>query len=447
METDVPGFFRLYGRLGLSPSYSKYNSMNSSNRTRFRSLLRRFGSRASGLRLRYGISVSARAESLRERRPETWQDKPPDCVLNEGLAWIGRAQDHSLSADGGVARHYCLVTGWGRSYPETTGYIIPTIIREGMISGDESLLERARKMLDWLVSIQMPCGAFQAGVIGAAPMVPVTFNTGQILLGLAAGVNEFGSAYREAMVAAADWLTETQDSDGCWRKYPTPYAISGDKSYETHSAWGLFEAARLEPTRGYAEAAMRNVDWALSQQSSNGWFANCCLTDPQVPLTHTIGYVLRGLVEAYQFTGDRNLLQKACKTAEGALQALRADGFLPGRINCRWKGAASWCCLTGTAQIAICWLLLYAETGDVRFHQAALAANRYARHTVRLEGPPETRGAVKGSFPVSGDYLQFRYPNWACKFLIDAMRLEMTVSEEKREPAVPLSVRAAGLTH
>src|ERR1700730_10175750 len=124
--------------------------MNSSNRTRFRSLVRRFESRASGLRLRYGISVSARAESHREQRPETWQDKPPDCVLNEGVAWIGRAQHHSLSADGGVPRHYCLVTGWGTSYPETTGYIIPTIIREAHCSGDVSLLERARKMLDWL---------------------------------------------------------------------------------------------------------------------------------------------------------------------------------------------------------------------------------------------------------------------------------------------------------
>src|ERR1700737_169589 len=113
--------------------------MNSSNRTRFRSLVRRFESRASGLRLRYGISVSARAESYREQRPETRQDKPAGCVLNEGLASTGRARDHSLSADGGVARHYCLVTGWGSSYPETTGYIIPTIIREGKVQGDSSL--------------------------------------------------------------------------------------------------------------------------------------------------------------------------------------------------------------------------------------------------------------------------------------------------------------------
>ena len=48
--------------------------------------------------------------------------------------------------------------------------------------------------------------------------------------------------------------------------------------------------------------------------------------------------------------------------------------------------------------------LLYVETGDSRFYQAAQIANRYVRGTVRLEGPPETRGAVKGSFPISGGY-------------------------------------------
>ena len=417
--------------------------MFSSNRSKSATLAKRLRSRTSDLCLRYGLSFSARAESRREQRPEAWQDKPLERVLDQGLAWIGRAQDCSLSADGGVARHYDLVNGWSTSYPETTGYIVPTLITEARVCGDVSLLARARRMLDWLVRIQMPCGAYQGGVVGAIPVVPVTFNTGQILLGLVAGARAFGPAYREAMVAAADWLIQTQDSDGCWRKYPTPYAVPGDKSYETHVAWGLFAAARLESTRGYAEGAMRNLNWALSQQTSNGWFANCCLTDPAAPLTHTIGYVLRGLVEAYLFTGDRNLLQKACQTAEGALQALRPDGFIPGRINCRWDGTVTWCCLTGTAQIAICWLLLYEETGDVRLYQAALAANRYVRHTVRLDGPAETRGAVKGSFPVSGGYARFQYPNWACKFLIDAIRLERSVREKKRESAV-LSVFRTG---
>jgi hypothetical protein len=409
-------------------------------------LVRRLTSRIRDTRMRYGISVAARAEVRREQQTSGDPDLPIDRTVSEALAWIARAQDNAPSADGGVARHYCLITGWGASYPETTGYIVPTVIREGLAARDTELLERSRKMLDWLVSIQMPGGGFRGGVTSAGPAVPVTFNTGQILLGLAAGVSHFGPAYRQSMIAAADWLVQTQDDDGCWRKHATPYAQPGEKAYETHVAWGLYEAARVEPGRGYAEAATKNLAWALSNQTDNGWFSHCCLTDPLNPLTHTIGYALRGLIEGHQFTRDGKILEKANRTAEGVLLALQSDGFLPGRLDSQWRGTVSWSCLTGTAQMAACWLLLYRETGNPRFKEAAFAANRYVRGTVRLDGPPETRGAVKGSFPVSGGYVRFQYPNWACKFFIDAISLERDLREQESQSALSVHTAAAGLT-
>jgi hypothetical protein len=411
--------------------------------TRFLGLAHRLRTRVLDLRFRYGLSLAARAEMKREQLGEAHSDVPLDIAIRESLAWLGRAQDHSLSADGGVARHYSLITGWGESYPETTGYIIPTFIREARVSGDTSLLGRAQRMLDWLVSIQLPCGGFQGGTIGESPVVPVTFNTGQSLIGLAAGVGEFGEAYRKAMIAAADWLVATQDSDGCWRKHASPFTKPGEKTYESHVAWGLLAAARLEPGRGYAEAGMRNMHWALSHQDDGGWFANCCLSDPVSPLTHTLGYVLRGLIAGYEFSGDKKILREVCQSAEGVLSALRPDGFLPGRLDSQWRGTVPWACLTGTVQMAGCWLMLYRSTGDERFRKAGFIANRYVRSTMRLDGPLETRGAIKGSFPVSGDYAQFQYPNWASKFFIDSNRLEKAICDEESELAVPSHARAA----
>jgi len=380
--------------------------------------------------------VEAWREVWREGKAETWADPPLDRTLDEAVAWMERAQDNSRSCDGGVARHYSLASGWGTSYPETTGYIIPTLLLEARIRKDATLLRRAQRMLEWLVEIQLPCGAYQGGTIDARPVVPVTFNTGQILLGLAAGVEVFGDRYRQAMNAAAQWLVRTQDADGCWRRYPTPFAKRGIKAYETHVSWGLFEAERLQPGNGYGEAAIRNIRWALSQQAPNGWFSNCCLDDVSQPLTHTIGYVLRGIVEAYRFTGERSFLLAALRTAEGLLGAMRSDGYLAGRLNADWQGAVESCCLTGTEQIALSWLMLYRETGDLRFRNAAFSANRYVRSTVRVDGPPETRGAVKGSMPITGDYGRFEYLNWACKFFIDANRLEKTIREEESELAI-----------
>jgi uncharacterized protein YyaL (SSP411 family) len=295
------------------------------------------------------------------------------------------------------------------------------------VKNDEVLSRRARRMLDWLRAIQLPDGGFQAGTVDARPVVPTTFNTGQILLGLASGVQEFGDQYREPLRRAAEWLVKTQDPDGCWRKHPSPFADPGEKAYETHVAWGLMEAARVENSREYGEAALANVRWALQQQQENGWFAKCCLSDPTQPLTHTIGYVLRGIVEAYRFFKETSFLQASRKTADALLSVLRADGFLPGRLDPQWHGTVSWACLTGTVQIAHCWLLLFQETGDTRYREAAFVANRYVRRSMRLEGLPSVRGGIKGSFPVDGLYGTYEYLNWACKFFVDSHMLEQKV--------------------
>jgi hypothetical protein len=351
-------------------------------------------------------------------------DPTSERILPALMAWMCRAQDMSKYADGGVARDFSLVRGWASSYPETTGYIVPTFLDYARRTGNDEIRQRALRMANWLVSIQLDSGAFQGGKIDSTPIVPVTFNTGQILLGLAAAQAETGH-YLEPMCRAADWLVHTQDADGCWRKNQSPFAAYGDKEYETHVAWGLFEAARLEPNRAYGEAGLANVRWALGSMASNGWFKRCCLDDPAHPLTHTLGYALRGVIEAYRFGGDAAFLEAATLTAQGLMGAMRDDGFLPGRLGANWSAAADWACLTGTAQVAHCWLTLHELTGRRDFLRAGSVACSYVRRTVRLDGPLDTRGGVKGSFPVGGDYGRYEYLNWAAKFLADALLLEL----------------------
>ncbi len=369
------------------------------------------------------LPEAARRESQSDSAGLPTEDPGLDRAIDSGIEWLCLAQDKSTSVDGGVAWAYSLIDGWGTSYPETTGYIVPTMLEYAKLRGDETIRDRAKRMLDWLVSIQFEGGAFQGGVIDAGAVVPVTFNTGQVLLGLASGVKEFGDEYLEPMCRAADWLVETQDPDGCWRKYPTPYATPGEKAYETHVAWGLLEAARLESGKPYAETALGNIRWALTRQNDAGWFAYCCLTDPSKPLTHTLGYVLRGIIEAYLFTNNDEFLQASIRTADGMLGAIKEDGFIPGRLYSDWSGAVGWACLVGSMQIAHCWLLLYRITGDERYRNAAYTANRYVRRTMK------TSGAIKGSFPVNGKYSPYMYINWACKFFVDSNMCEKEIRD------------------
>jgi len=379
-------------------------------------------------------ALPAAAKAAREEDAKGLRQRDPgvDAVIREGVAWLCRAQDNSRTQDGGVARHFSLIDGWGSSYPETTGYIIPTLLSYARTIKDEAfarhLRDRACRMLQWLTSIQLPCGGFQGGTVDQKPVVPVTFNTGQILMGLAAAVSEFGETYSPVMARTADWLVSTQDSDGCWRKYPSPFdAMPGERVYDAHVAWGLLEADRVHHNPRYRQAALANIHWALESQLPNGWFNNCCLRDRAEPLTHAIGYVLRGVVEAYLVTNDSTLLATAARTADGLLTALGPDGFLSGKLNCNWNGTASWSCLTGTAQIAICWFLLYRCTGEARYREGACRANRYLRRTVSVQGSPDVRGGVKGSFPVGGEYGIYQYLNWGCKFVIDSHLMESSI--------------------
>jgi hypothetical protein len=354
-------------------------------------------------------------------------DPGPARIIEEGIAWLGRAQDRSASQDGGVARHFSLLNGWATSYPETTGYIIPTMIAYGQETGSSKPIARAKAMLDWLVAIQFPDGGFQGGMVHQVPRVPVTFNTGQILMGLAAGA-VLDPRYLEPMRKAADWLVATQDADGCWRRHPTPFAAAGEKTYETHVALGLMDAAAVDANRGYLESALRQVDWALANRAANGWLAKCCLEDPVHPLTHTLGYALRGIVGAFLSSRQDRYLQAACSTADGLMTALNSDGALPGRLDAQWGAAVGWVCLTGSSQIAHSWLLLHRETGRDDYRRAALAANAFVRKTVATDGPDDMRGGVKGSFPVNGGYGTWQYLNWACKFTIDANREELNLA-------------------
>lgn len=349
-------------------------------------------------------------------------------TIAANLAWLCRAQDCSSSRDGGVARHYSILTGWGASYPETTGYIVPTMLSEADVQSCGELHQRGRRMLDWLISIQRADGGFPGGTVGQRPEVSVTFNTGQILLGLVAGAKrDKGSVYASSMHRAATWLSDTQDRDGCWRRYPSPFAIAGEKAFDAHASWGLFEVERLAPGKGYGEAGIQQVTWALTKQDDNGWFHNCCLNHPSAPLTHTLGYVLRGIIEAYLLSKDKIFIEASIRTADALVPRIEDDGFLAGRFCKNWRPMANWCCLTGSLQIAYCLFQLYELTNQRRYFDAGSRLNCYARRTIACSGDPNQLGGVRGSYPISGDYGQFEYLNWAAKFCIDSQRKEVAV--------------------
>jgi hypothetical protein len=68
------------------------------------------------------------------------------------------------------------------------------------------------------------------------------------------------------------------------------------------------------------------------------------------------------------------------------------------------------------------WLSFYDVTGDQTYFRAAEKAITFVVRTQNMNSSnTNIYGAVAGSYPIYGLYERFKYPNWATKFLIDAL--------------------------
>ena len=354
-------------------------------------------------------------------------EKGTDLHLRAAVDWLLRAQ--AATADDGVAHSYDLRRGvWHASYPETTGYIIPTLLDYAELFNEPDYAQAALRMADWEIKVQLPCGGVRAGTMDAEVVAPTIFNTGQVLFGYARAYKATQeSRYGEALRRAADWLVDAQDADGAWRRFPSPFAPGTEvKAYNTRSAFGLVRAWEALGESRWLEAADANARWALNEALPNAFLPHNCLTANPAPLTHTLAYAIRGLMEVGVATGQQSYIEHAVRMADSIARHQRPNGAMPGRYDARWQPAAQWTCPTGNAQLAINWLRLSRITGEKRFEKNALAANRFNMKVQDLrQRDPNRAGALKGSHPINNEYLTWRYPNWATKFFADALMLEL----------------------
>ena len=354
-------------------------------------------------------------------------------------AWLERAQD--ANGDGGVAGRYDLRTGWTSSYPETTGYIVPTLIRLADALGEPRFRERARRCIDFLLSVQLDCGAFPGMEIGHNRTEPSIFNSAQIVCGLRAWyADSRDDRALDAARRACDWLVSQQEADGAWRKF-----LYGEVAYTymAHAACWIAELGADLDRKDWLEAARRYLEWVLKQQDpATGWFDLCGFSEQahrarQAP-THTIAYTIWGVLMLARILGHEAGMQAARKAATAVARRLEFSRWLPGILDHTWRGCASYACLTGNAQMALIWLELHRLQHDPTLLSAACKAiDLVKRAQPMTAGDPGIRGGIPGSDPVWGDYIYMRIPNWSAKFFIDALL-------EKRAALDRLELPAAG---
>jgi len=344
--------------------------------------------------------------------------------------WLLRAQD--ATGDGGVSLGYfpCDTRergGWRRSYPETTGYIIASLLEFAKRRGREDVRERCFRMAKWETEVQMPSGAVQGGeVCPAERQTPAVFNTGMVLQGYTAALRHgAGETILSAAKRAADFLVGDQGSDGHFRTHGAFVTPGRLKTYNCLCGWALVRFAEDTGDEKYQEAGMRAAEAAVQQQNGNGWFADNCLNRPEAPLLHTIGYTLQGILEVGILTRREDLVNAVRRGINPILERMGKNGFLHARYYEDWEPASFSSCLTGNAQIAVVCYRLSETTGEVRYAHAANLIVDHLKALQVLDSRDEAlNGALAGSFPIFGDYMTAGYPNWATKYFLDSLMLQ-----------------------
>lgn len=379
----------------------------------------------------FARSRSATRLRGRPRRPTD------DDHLAAAVHWLMR----SIETCGGRAssKGYQFIKGWLPPYPETSGYIIPTLLMLGRENAASTKYRRrAEAIADWLIGIQMANGGFRGRELGVLEE-PDVFDTGMILLGFNTLIHEgAGDPIREAGRRAAEFLVSSVDQTGCFVRHLSNGILH---TYNVRSAWGLVAYGTLVNESRFIEAGLANARWACAQQIGTGYFHNNAFKPGGNANTHGTAYVLRGLLQIHELTKEPGLMDSVILAAEALQARYHEREWIAAELGPELDYLSGHICLTGYAQLAIIFFRLFQMTGDVRYRRTGERLVDDVARSQDLDAPSAAPhfGAIAGSFPIYGRYAPLQYPNWATKFFIDALIAKKQVDRGERDrPALQL---------
>ena len=127
---------------------------------------------------------------------------------------------------------------------------------------------------------------------------------------------------------------------------------------------------------------------------------------------------------------NSDFIESARKASDPLLKFIANDVSLPGRVTSDFRHTP-YLCPTGMAQQGIVFQRLFHTFGNAEYDNAAanieLSLFKLQCNASTFISP---KGGLAGSVPLWGDYMRFRYPNWAIKFLLDLIFVRTTSGKE-----------------
>lgn len=328
---------------------------------------------------------------------------------------------NTILKSGGSAAYYSKIYKpfgfWSGAYPETTGYLIPTLF-------DAGKQEQAIALADWIIGLQYEDGGLPGGLIQNGKRAERSiFNTAQMIIGLHRAAKETSEArFVKATLDAGKWLAQVQDADGSWSQYH--YKDGYFPSYYTRVSWPMLLAAEFENGDTIKEAAIKTFELIQNKKLDNQFIKDSAFESGHPAFLHTIAYTIRGFIEAGIILDRKDFWKTGYNLAYKLLRKYELNKYLAGAYHEDFSEVKWYRCLTGEAQMCIIWLLIAKHKKDPRFINVASKVIDDLCRAQPTFSFIKKKGGLPGSKPYYGRYIAFRQPNWATKFFMDALYLE-----------------------
>ncbi len=298
-------------------------------------------------------------------------------IYKRAIHWI---KNNSIKNEGIINN-----TGLKESYPEVTGYYIPSM----MYWGYRGL---AMEYAKWLCSIQQDDGSF----LGTNDGKPYIFDTAQIIKGLLA-VRHLDSDIDKHIINACDFILRYVDESG--RLVACDESVWGDgkmlsELIHIYCLSPLVEAGKIFGKDIYCETAKRILEYYIDNEYDK-------IMDFHL-LSHFYAYVIEGLIDMGQIDIARDAMKKIERYQD-------ESGAVPAYKE------VSWTCSTGLFQFAIIWYRL----GDICHAEKAF------NYACKLQN--ESGGWYGGYLSLNNTeetvgYFASDEISWANKYFLDALR-------------------------
>ncbi len=334
------------------------------------------------------------------------------------LNWLRRSIE--VNQGNGSSGFYSIFWGWSPPYPETTGYLIPTLFDFAAALEWAEWRGLAESCAHWLCNIQLPNGAFPRGFGSKEPLV---FDTGMILFGLSRAWRESSDEkYLEALRKAATWLGKNLGPKGCWVDYA--YVPGHIPAYHSRVIWAILEANTYLQEMELAGKMNQALIYHTGFINKSLGVRNAGLYPGEAAMTHTLAYYLRGMLESAVLLNEKRIQEKITAVVDAMINLIAGKGRLAGSYDENWRGNYSFRCITGQAQFSILLARLYQVSGNPLYHRISAQLFAELRRAPCAIPFPGLQGGIPGSAPLWGKYQAFRWLNWAAKFYLDAALIQ-----------------------